>query len=421
MKNNIYFISYYFPPYNVIASQRAAKLCIEFSKIYKKVTVFTLDLKEIPEEKIDNIFFKELYKVKNIRIIRIPLNSFGYENPKNISFIKKIYSSLITRLICSNGFFWYSNLNKEIKKHLTKDSLIFTSGSPFITFFLAYRLKIKLGCNYILDYRDLWTENPRTNYFYFSRLFIKYFFENKIINEATAILTVSNGCYKSIMKNLNSNNHQNLCVLENLPNDYQKSFFYKHFTKSNFNSKYFNINFVGTVYKNCTFRPIIFALKKLPFDNLKKIRVNYYGQSSGLVVKEFNKYGLGFLLVDHGYVSKVKSIKSLIKSNVVVSLVDDSKKMNSNPALSGLMTTKIFDYFLSNKPILNISPKGSDIENFSKKINYNLFYSFNANETNKIKSFLLKQMSGSQNFPSNIVDIPSFNNRFKQIKIFPNK
>ena len=95
--------------------------------------------------------------------------------------------------------------------------------------------------------------------------------------------------------------------------------------------------------------------------------------------------------------------------------------MNSNPALSGLMTTKIFDYFLSNKPILNISPKGSDIENFSKKINYNLFYSFNANETNKIKSFLLKQMSGSQNFPSNIVDIPSFNNRFKQIKIFPNK
>ena len=105
MKNNIYFISYYFPPYNVIASQRAAKLCIEFSKIYKKVTVFTLDLKEIPEEKIDNIFFKELYKVKNIRIIRIPLNSFGYENPKNISFIKKIYSSLITRLICSNGFF----------------------------------------------------------------------------------------------------------------------------------------------------------------------------------------------------------------------------------------------------------------------------------------------------------------------------
>lgn len=421
MKNNIYFISYYFPPYNVIASQRAAKLSIEFSKIYKKVTVFTLDLKEIPEDKIDNIFFRELYKVKNIRIIRIPLNSFGYENPKNVTFIKKIYSSLITRLICSNGFFWYSNLNKEIKNYLTKDSLIFTSGSPFITFFLAYRLKAKLGCNYILDYRDLWTENPRTNYFYFSRLIIKHFFEKKIINKATAILTVSNGCHKSIMKNLNIKNHQNLFVLENLPDDYQKSFFYSHFKRSNFKPKYFNITFVGTVYKNCTFKPIIFALKKLPIENLKKIRVNYYGQSSSLVINEFNKYDLGFLLVDYGYVSKVKSIKSLMESNLLVSLVDGSRKLNSNPALSGLMTTKIFDYFLSNKPILNISPKGSDIENFSKKINYNSFYSFNANETCKIRSFLLKQMSSTQNSSSNIVDIPSFNNRFKQIKIFNNK
>ena len=82
-------------------------------KIFKTVTVFTLELEQIPKDKIDN-FFKELFEIKNIKLVRIPLKSIGYEDPKNANIFSKIYSSLITRLICSNGF-WYNNLKNKVK------------------------------------------------------------------------------------------------------------------------------------------------------------------------------------------------------------------------------------------------------------------------------------------------------------------
>ena len=80
-------------------------------------------------------------------------------------------------------------------------------------------------------------------------MFVKYFFEKKILNNAKGIVTVSNGCYQSIKNNLKKTNYPKLHILENLPDDYQKSFFYSHFNNPKTQSKYFNINFIGTIYK----------------------------------------------------------------------------------------------------------------------------------------------------------------------------
>ena len=55
-------------------------------------------------------------------------------------------------------------------------------------------------------------------------------------------------------------------------------------------------------------------------------------------------------------------------ANILLSLVDNSKELNSNPALSGLMTTKILIIY-DKKPILNISPKILILKFFQIKLN----------------------------------------------------
>ena len=148
---------------------------VEFSKIFKKVNLYTIGINDIPTKKFDNKFYSIVNNIENVNVIRIPINKFGYEDPNNSNLYKKVCSSLITRLICSNGFFWFKNLKKILLKNIKSKSLIFISGSPFINFYLGYKFNKDLNCPYILDYRDLWTKNPRTNYFYLSRVIVNNF------------------------------------------------------------------------------------------------------------------------------------------------------------------------------------------------------------------------------------------------------
>ena len=111
-----------------------------------------------------------------------------------------------------------------------------------------------------------------------------------------------------------------------------------------------------------------------------------------------------------------ESISSLYDADLLLSLVDSNDKIDKNGIYSGLMTTKIFDYFMSGKPILNISPKNSDIEIFAKKIKYKMFYNFIASDTIKIKSFILGQINKDKFEDNCNVQIPDFSQRFKELK-----
>lgn len=389
------FTSYYFPPYNTIAAQRAAKIAKTLLDKNYSLTIFTIDLADIPENKIDLDFNKDLFIYPNLTIIRVPISKFGYEDSSKAFFVKKVYSNLLTKLFCSNGIFWYKNLKKSLFIFFksNKVNYLFFTGSPFITFLIAYKLNIKFKCKYILDYRDLWTQNPRTSNFKFSRYLINRLVEKKIINNAKAIITVSNGCAQSL-GTLIKNVETKVFICRNLPStDYLKYFDNIVNNTLIYNSRNkFRLVIVGTVYKNCTLTPILDALNKIDKKLLDdKLLILYYGQSGSLLKNEIESFGFKKYYTDYGFVSKNESIRAILSSDLLVSLVDDGKsKLDSS--ITGLMTTKIFDYFLAKIPIINIAPDNSDINNFALEIKHSGFYTFNADKIDSISIFLENQI-----------------------------
>ncbi len=417
----IIFIAYYFPPYNVIASQRSAKMAINLADKGYKVIVLTLDDHFIPKNKADYVFSKEVFSHQNIKIVKIPIMGIGYEDSANISIWKKIISGFFSRFFLSNGLFWILPLRTKIRELLSNKIgyNFLVSGSPFLSFYIISREKKNNNfINYILDYRDLWSDNPRTPSFFLTRKLIKNTIEKQSIKYSENILTVSNGC-AVVLKDFAKKFNKNVYVVRNLPDLNYKLNFNKSY-RNLFQNKKKLFVLTGTVYKTCTFSSILNALKKLKIEQLSNIEFHYFGTSSKLVVDEFCLFGFRDLLVDHGYVSKEDAILGLNSASVLISLIDSGEVKYDN-SVAGLMTTKVFDYFITNKPILNIGPNKSDIIDFANEIKYKNFFSFEGNNILGIAKFFEEFISNSLciDYSSNI-NLPEFDNDFNKIPLFHN-
>lgn len=419
MKGTLVYISYYFPPYNTIASERSIKFINILKERYDKIIVLTLDDFFINNNKKGKNIDEYFKSIENIEVIKIKLSSFGYEDPDRSNLFQKIFSGFLTRLFWSNGFFWQFFLIKQLKDIVNSENvkLIFVSGPPFLSFYSVYKVANARSIPYILDYRDLWTMNPRSSAFKFTRNTIKKSIEKISIKNATHVLTVSDGCKLTLQNDFLINNTK-IDIQLNLPDLNYRNFFLQNYSPKGGSNEKVKFVLTGSVYETCTFWPILKALKLLSSENINKIEFHYFGATDKLVNEEFNTYDFSNLLINHGFVSKLESLKALEDADILVSLVDDGRR-DYDQSIAGVMTTKVFDYFYSRKVILNIGPGEGDLNKFSHKIQYKSFYNFEANQINKIANFLNEFIGNPQKFKEldyNIFQIPLFDENFNKIQ-----
>jgi hypothetical protein len=412
MKDSVVFVSYIFPPYNSIAAQRSVKLVGFFLQYFETVYVLKLADKDIPKKKIDRQYNNLYANNPRVKIIDVPLKSFGYEDPQLASLPGKLISGFLTRALCSNGYFWLSPLRQTIEQ-LVKAyniSLLFVTGPPFLPFVVAKKIKEKFNIPYIIDYRDLWTTNPRTPAFGIARKIIGTRFEKKILLNAKAVLTVSNGCAKSL-STFSRVTRLPLHVIMNIPDKKYNDLFLQGISQRVKNNNLCRLVLTGSIYPNCTFWPILDIMSSMTSSEKNRFVFCYCGPSSALVKKEFEQYGFATQLIDRGMLTKDEAIKELYQADVLVSLIDDGKR-KFDDTIAGLMTTKIFDYFLSGKKILNIGPKVSDVNTFAYDIKYTDYFSFEAGDREGIKYFLLDCLENNLNDRSqnNELSMPFFEN-----------
>ncbi|MHA8087422.1 glycosyltransferase [Aquirufa sp. Wall-65K1] len=411
---HLVLIAYYFPPYNIIAAQRAAKLATNLANKGFKVTVLTLDEQFVHPDKIDYEFCKEVYSRPEIEIQKIPLYGIGYENSEKAGIISRLISGFLSRLLCSNGIFWYPLLRKKIKALLKENPVdkIIATGSPYLPFYLLYQLKRSSGLSYILDYRDLWTGNPRAQYFGWARKLVGATLEKQSLKYAHGVMTVSDGCAEALNDSMGMSAKKAM-VVRNLPDETYKEFFYRSYADTSHAQNKILFVLSGTVYKSCTFSSILKALPAVDQKLLEKLEFHYCGTSADLVQQEFDAAGFSHLLVNHGYVKKVEAFELLKKASVLISLIDDGK-LTYDASVAGLMTTKIFDYFLTGKPILNIGPAGCNTEAFAKEIAYPEFYSFEGKDKEGITKFIEKMLNKDTHQVSyQRVSLPDFDADFQ--------
>jgi hypothetical protein len=259
------------------------------------------------------------------------------------------------------------------------------TGAPFITFGTAVRFGASRNAAVLLDYRDLWTSNPHAPYPTVARSLVNRWLERPVNQAASLITTVSEGCRAALVA---ESGKTPVRVLYNTPDGEYLDFYrqvvadwqHRQVTAGDHGRTNTRVVFTGQVYGNCTFGPFLKAIALLPTDTVDRIEIHYYGDASTIARTEFQQFGLSRILVDHGKVSKTDSLLAMLGADLLLSLIH-TDRVSSDPAITGHMSTKIYDYFLSGVPILNIGPVNAEINALAATIGHPAFRSAPADDT----------------------------------------
>lgn len=394
-KKTIFLIALYFPPINKIGSERALKIARSFLAEGYDVTVFTLALDTVDQTFIDNHDRSLDVQEGSLKIVRVRVdfNTF-FEMKKPLPKIRNFLSRVLVKItheyiVGDLGFYWYNSLMKAVRTELiyTKPSMIIATGSPYYSFLVPLKLKKEFAIPYTLDFRDLWLDNPQVKPKFLAKMLVKRI-EKEAVVSADFITTVSEGCKNKLFDRY----QKNIIVLYNLPDNQYIS--YTSSLKENnlqFDKSFINIYYAGTLYRGeRSFKPLLEAILQLDKKEQQIFKFHYYGRNEERAKKDFDEFDLSNLLITYGNVDKQQVLKAMWNSDVLLSLVH-SDIVTNDLAIQGIITTKIFDYLITGKYIINIAPQNAEINTLISNTEYPRFFSFNSTQINEM-SLLLKQI-----------------------------
>jgi glycosyltransferase involved in cell wall biosynthesis len=249
---------------------------------------------------------------------------------------------------------WLSSA-REACRLLTPDDVdvILASGGPFCTFALAQHLSRRLGCPYVLDYRDLWTQNPYTNRLSGRRQRAQ---ERAALAGAAHVITVSEAMGEALHAAFGIG--PNHTVIHNgydpdvLADVRPVSF------------GHFAITYTGQFYlPKRPPGPVMAFLRRL--DDLDGAcgtgwRFHYYGPQSDVVAAAADRYGVSGRVVLHGDVPRCDALAAVAGAGVSVVVTSVAPKATAGDR--GIVTGKVFEPLGLGVPVLLIAPPGSDAE-----------------------------------------------------------
>ncbi|WP_341214528.1 glycosyltransferase [uncultured Wocania sp.] len=251
-------------------------------------------------------------------------------------------------------------LSKYISEH--NISTIITTGPPHSLHLIGLQLKERLGVKWLADFRDPWTTIG-----YHKQLKLTKnaqqkhkVLEKQVLNKADQII-VTSSVTKKEFENITKK------PIEVITNGYD----YESVGKVELDSK-FSMAHIGSLLSKRNPKNLWQVLSDLIIENDNfaiDFQLNLIGAVSEDVLHSIKKYNLSNYVNNIGYVSHKESIKCQKKSQLLLLIEIDSE--NTKCIIPG----KLFEYMVSNRPIVAIGPKGSDVEKIIKETNTgNYFY-----------------------------------------------
>lgn len=391
-KQNVIIIAYYWPPAGGPGVQRWLKFvkylpefginpivyCPE-NPSYPIVDQSLID--ELPKEDITVIKqpIKEPYRFAKLlsKKSSTSISSGVIPDKKKQSFVEKIM------LFVRGNFFipdarknWIkpsvSYLEAYIKDNAIKT--IITTGPPHSLHLIGLHLKEKLNLNWITDFRDPWTTIG-----YHKELKLMNFAENKhkaleqkVLQSADEIIVTSNHTKNEFL----SITKQPISVITN---GYDS-----HAIVDVVKDEKFTISHIGSLLSERNPTILWESLSELIKENedfAKDFQLNLVGVVSDTIINSIKKNGLESYLNVVGYVNHNDAIAFQKKSQLLLLIEIDSD--NTKAIIPG----KLFEYMISETPILSIGPKDSDVEKIIKETNTGNYFLYS--EKDKLKSQIL--------------------------------
>jgi glycosyltransferase involved in cell wall biosynthesis len=339
-------------------------------KLVKEVSDSTIILKHKIFEPYQLASFLSKNKTKKISSGIIP-------NQKKQSFLDKLFLWIRGNLFIPDArVFWVKPSVSYLEKYIIENNIdtIVTSGPPHSLHLIGLQLKQKLNLKWFADFRDPWTTIG-----YHKSLRLSDYAANKhkklehqVLNAADTIIVTS----KTTKTEFQAITNKPIAVITN-------GYDTENIEMQTLDTK-FSLAHIGSFLSErnplILWESLVELLHEIP-DFKFHLEIKLIGAVSQEVLETITQFGLNSYLNNLGYVSHTEAIAHQRKSQVLLLIEINSEDTKS------IIPGKLFEYMVSNRPIIAIGPNGSDFAEIITETNTGVFFDYS--EKVKLKSVIL--------------------------------
>lgn len=361
--HNVLVLAYYFPPMGLSGVQRITKF-VKYLPDYGwhphvvttgPVAYYAHDqslLDELNEREID------IYRTSGTDPNRLLAARGTIKMPREA--VRKLLSSISSSLFIPDNKKSWARRALSIAREIIQEKkidVILVTGPPFSSMIAGAQLSAETGIPLVLDYRDLWYGNQFHKYPtpWHARRHLNL--EHATLSRASRVIVTNRRIKEKLLSLYRHLTHEDVVII---PHGFDVEDFTPVSMPSEtsdsrgFNPSVFNLTYVGIFYDFVTPIPFFKAVQqvkaKRPDVNLK---LHFVGLLRDQYLKKAKRFGIGELVVDHGYQMHRNAVQMMIESDALWMMVGNTR--NADTISSG----KLYEYFGTGKPILVSVPDGA--------------------------------------------------------------
>jgi galactitol-specific phosphotransferase system IIB component len=298
-------------------------------------------------------------------------------NQKKQSFLEKTLLWVRGNLFIPDArFLWVQPSVKYLTNYIKENNIdtIVTSGPPHSLHLIGMQLKTALNVTWFADFRDPWTTIGYHKALKLSSYAQKKHktLEKEVLNTADTIIVTSKTTKTEFQALTNK-------PIEVITNGYDV----EEITKQPLDEK-FTLAHIGSFLSERN--PILLwqSLQELILEHetfKNDFQLKLIGATSQEVLDTINDFQLNDYVLNLGYVSHQEAVEHQRKSQVLLLI-----EINS-PDTKSIIPGKVFEYIVSERPIIALGPEGSDFAEIITSTNTGVFFTYNEKE--KLKALLL--------------------------------
>ena len=305
------------------------------------------------------------------------MNSGIIPNQKKQSFLDMMFLWIRGNLFIPDArFFWVKPSVAYLENYIVANNIdtIITTGPPHSLHLIGLELKKKLNLKWFADFRDPWTTIGYHKSLRLSDFAAKRHkeLEAEVLNTADTIIVTS----KTTKTEFEALTTKPISVITN-------GFDVENVEKEPLDTK-FSLAHIGSFLSarnpKLLWESLVELLAEVP-DFKTHLEIKLIGAVSQEVLDTIAQFGLNEYLNNLGYVSHQEAIAHQRKSQVLLLIEIDSEETKS------IIPGKLFEYMVSNRPIVAIGPKDSDFAEIITQTNTGVFFEYS--EKVKLKELIL--------------------------------
>lgn len=275
---------------------------------------------------------------------------------------------------------------------------IITTGPPHSLHLIGEQLKSRFDIKWIADFRDPWTTIGYHKKLKLTPMARKRhrFLESKVLNAADKIVVTSN------------NTKQNFLSLTEKPIEViTNGYDYEPVGNVELDAK-FSLAHIGSLLSDRNPEVLWEVLEELVTNNkifASMLQLNFVGSVSKDILRSLERHNLSQYVNLIGYVPHKQAIEYQKKSQVLLLIEIDSEETKC------IIPGKLFEYMVSNRPILAIGPKESDVQNILRATNTGNYFLYSDHDAIKEAVLDMFQAFRSSELKSNAIGLKQYSRK----------